>query len=179
MADASACSQGRFLRAHDEDNAVMQHYGDPEHDVRPLVSRPPPPRAQLTPAPRRLQPHYLSKQTHAMEDSRWNLMRPRLDHYARSAFPRANALDADFDERYRLTEGRLDRLEAYVGETDCEALHAKLDHDVDELDERLRVLRPESLNFQQQIRQLNKEHELDKVRIIPSFMQERVEREPR
>ena len=34
--------QGRFLRAHDEDNAVMRLYGDPDHNVRPLL-RPQPP----------------------------------------------------------------------------------------------------------------------------------------
>ncbi|GAA5835897.1 hypothetical protein JCM9279_002136 [Rhodotorula babjevae] len=158
---------GRFLRAHDEDNTVMEQYGDPDHDVRtvPQLDLD----ALLALKPLSLQPHYLSKQERAMEDSRWNLMRPRLDHYARAAFPRLNGLDGDFDERYRLTEGRLDRLEAYIGETDCEVLHAKLDHDVDELDERLRVQRPESLDSQQQLRQLNKEYELDKLLLVRYF----------
>ncbi|GAA5900036.1 hypothetical protein JCM8208_005573 [Rhodotorula glutinis] len=137
---------GRFLRAHDEDNAVMRLYGDPDHN-----------------------PHYLSEQTRAMEDSRWSLMRPRLDHYARAAFPRLSMTDANFDEQYRTTEARLDRLEQYVGETDCEVLRVKLDHDIDELDERLRVVRPESLDFQQQLRQLNKEYELDKLLLVRHF----------
>ena len=125
-------------------------FSDLSRPSRPDASRP--------------QPHYLSEQTRAMEDSRWSLMRPRLDHYARAAFPRLSMTDANFDEQYRTTEARLDRLEQYVGETDCEVLRVKLDHDIDELDERLRVVRPESLDFQQQLRQLNKEYELDKVR---------------
>ncbi|KPV76306.1 uncharacterized protein RHOBADRAFT_52331 [Rhodotorula graminis WP1] len=137
---------GWYLRAHREDDNVMGHYGDPDHD-----------------------PHYQSKQAHAMEDSRWNLMRPRLDHYARAAFPRLDTTDADFADRYRTTEARLDRLERYVGQTDCEALHVKFDHDIDELDERLRVVRPESLDFEQQLRQLNKEFELDKLLLVRYF----------
>ncbi|GAA5936601.1 hypothetical protein JCM3775_000145 [Rhodotorula graminis] len=88
---------GWYLRAHREDDNVMGHYGDPDHDAR------------------------------------------------------------------------LDRLERYVGQTDCEALHVKFDHDIDELDERLRVVRPENLDFEQQLRQLNKEFEFDKLLLVRYF----------